>query len=594
MDLGDDSQGKWSLQRENDVLKCEIASLRADKSALIQRLHDRHDHLQKICCSTPLSHQYYVSMRGNAENESLWWPSWCPNCWRPVDISVCDFNESETQQPAAPGETLPFSRGRSTCSGAAFENPRYAYVAVIWGDHPGFILGALVLGHSLKQKSSGGLDRVLLHTSDVGEVALECLRQVWTLKQVDYLDACERCFYGGSKSGRFSGTFTKLHAIGLTKYDKVLLLDLDIVVLEDIDHLFDLRAPAALARGANDKAHGVKVDGRKFFLGGHVSTSGDANQTEWCWAQCGGINAGVVLLEPCKRLYEQTCSDILQDLHPAHIPGAGPEQDYLSRLYAPYWTHISVKYNYQLHHILYNLESVLEWWSGNPGHDDCLPARLKMRPDTIAVIHFSGHKKMWDREYCITGEPADSDEDFARKVFERSDPQCFERWVQRTAAPDDYARHNIVVETRPDGGKRFRAAASKKDLDEASGDWIGRQDVESLISKVVELAGATCLHAVTHWREDLECLLSSHPSLGGSVPNLLEKLGKAASPAGSAFWVCQTIETYWETDGMWYPAVITKVHSDGRVNVRFVQDSWSECTIKCVGPRHVRIPDLHS
>jgi hypothetical protein len=218
-----------------------------------------------------------------------------------------------------------------------------------------------------------------------------------------------------------------------------------------------------------------------------------------------------------------------------------------------------------------------------------------MRPDDIAVIHFSGPLNMWDREYCTTGKPADSDEDFARMVLQRCHPGCFKKWVQRTAAADDYARHNIVVEAGAKGEKWFRAAAIKKDLDEARGDRIGRHNVvETLISNVVELADATCLHAVIHWRKDLESLLSSHLSLGSSVLDLLEKLGKAASPANSAFWVSQTIEMYWETDGVWYPAVITKAHSDGQVNVRFVQDPWSDCTIERVEPCDVRPRGLHS
>ena len=33
-------------------------------------------------------------------------------------------------------------------------------------------------------------------------------------------------------------------------------------------------------------------------------------------------------------------------MHPEHIPSAAPEQDYLSRFYAPFWSHISVENNF--------------------------------------------------------------------------------------------------------------------------------------------------------------------------------------------------------------------------------------------------------
>ena len=49
--------------------------------------------------------------------------------------------------------------------------------------------------------------------------------------------------------------------------------------------------------------------------------------------------------------------DVQQELHPEHIPGAGPEQDYLSRMFAPYWTHISVKYKFQLHRLYHEDEA---------------------------------------------------------------------------------------------------------------------------------------------------------------------------------------------------------------------------------------------
>ena len=44
-----------------------------------------------------------------------------------------------------------------------------------------------------------------------------------------------------------------------------------------------------------------------------------------------GINGGVMLLPPNNRLHEQALTEVGQDYHPAIIPSAGPEQDYLSR-----------------------------------------------------------------------------------------------------------------------------------------------------------------------------------------------------------------------------------------------------------------------
>ena len=62
--------------------------------------------------------------------------------------------------------------------------------------------------------------------------------------------------------------FTKLHALGLVEYDKILMLDIDIAVLDCADALFDLPAPAALWRGLSQtREHGFPIDGRCFSVG---------------------------------------------------------------------------------------------------------------------------------------------------------------------------------------------------------------------------------------------------------------------------------------------------------------------------------------
>ena len=111
------------------------------------------------------------------------------------------------------------------------------------------------------------------------------------------------------------------------------------------------------------------------------------------WSQGGGINAGLMLLRPCARIYLRALREISQDLHPAHIPGAGPEQGYFRRLYAPSWHHISLKYNFQLHHILLALKSSLSYWNG-PCDDANFPDRVSPSSDDVSVIHSGGALKL--------------------------------------------------------------------------------------------------------------------------------------------------------------------------------------------------------
>ena len=127
------------------------------------------------------------------------------------------------------------------------------------------------------------------------------------------------------KGGRFDGVFTKLNAWNLVKYAKVLLLDLDTIPLQSLEGLFELQTPAAMVRGNSDWPHGMKVDGHFMFR--------TEDDPKWPWEQGGGINAGVILLEPCPKTFHQMKREVTSEVHPAHVPGGGPEQDYLSRFF---------------------------------------------------------------------------------------------------------------------------------------------------------------------------------------------------------------------------------------------------------------------
>ena len=534
-----------------------------------------NDTFYHVRCGTPLSGCYFISARSKENLHDFF--TWCPNCKRPFDISVCRDRFMDVSVPF--GDMLP--NYSTTYITRTANNTRFAYVSVIWGIDPGFVLGALVLGHSLKQKSLAQYDRVLLHSADVLGPALGYLQEVWKLKPVDYLEAPDRCCLD-DKGSRFDGTFTKLHAVDMCEYEKVLMLDLDIVILENLDHLFDLTAPAAMKRGANDKHHGSKLDGRRFFSGDlHASSDSSIDLSErdrwasWAWSQATGINAGVVLLPTSKFLYNDLIRCARQDLHPSHIPCAGPEQDFLSRQLAPWWTHIDVAYNYQLHHIMLNLESVLDWWATDP-NPDLLPARLKLGLREISVIHFSGSLKIWDREHDSNGTPIDpSPEHFVERLYKRNNWASYPRWMARTAAADDYAAYNVALHVDDDNTKTFRSIDS---------DGVGTVDVQDLIDDAVSKAKAACLEAVTTWWTYLTEFINGCTAPPSSLYALLEELGRATVPSQSEFWCGQHVEVYYESDQKWYPAVVIKVSCDLRVDVRLVCDEWWDIELISLPP----------
>ena len=116
--------------------------------------------------------------------------------------------------------------------------------------------------------------------------------------------------------------------------------------------------------------------------------------------------------------------------HPEHIPGAGPEQDYLSRFYAPSWTHIGVAFNYQLHHVFIVLEAWLQHIvSGGHKEVPWVPERLEMELQDLCIVHFSGELKMWDRDYFSD----ETDEDFATRVLRDCSYKSAQLWLDKTA-----------------------------------------------------------------------------------------------------------------------------------------------------------------
>merc|ERR1712232_1297295 len=85
----------------------------------------------------------------------------------------------------------------------------------------------------------------------------------WKLRKVNYLRGCTAL----GDMRKWGGVFTKFQLFGLTEYRKVLFLDLDMLILKNMDELFDLEPPAAMMKGRRNPYHGEPIDGRLFFPG---------------------------------------------------------------------------------------------------------------------------------------------------------------------------------------------------------------------------------------------------------------------------------------------------------------------------------------
>ena len=515
-----------------------------------------------------------------------YWTTWCPCCRRPLDVSAfksaeywehheaawfdqtLEQDESDGKLDAVNSSTAcevqsaPLTAAATAtgkpevagCSVASTSGARYAYVAVLWGYDTGFVLGALVLGAGLRASGTKH-DLVLLHTDDIPQSAVELLSKVWRVRLVDFVYADQKLF--NTVGSRFEGVFTKMHVLALTEYAKIVVLDLDIAVLACPDELFKLPAPAALHRRVRGNDHGAALNGRTFFVGDNLDSESNCFE----WGQSGGINAGVMLLEPNMALYERTMKDLVMPLHPSHISGSGPEQDYLSRILAPWWTHIGAGYNFQLHRTFHALDAVVDSFNHlSWATPELYTERLSLSMDEIKLIHFSGDLKMWDADIASNEDP----ERFAERLLRDSAGDYYCRlWLDQTAEGSDYEAFGL---------RKVDGALVHKDPN------VGNK-AQSLIDDAMNIARSTARMAGRTWWEacyKLPSLFSSLPPL----PEILEQVRNPRSVDGAIFPLGARVE-YWRRD--WFPATVRATHEDETVSVKFdTAGLWG------TGARHVK------
>ena len=233
---------------------------------------------------------------------------------------------------------------------------KFAYVTVLYGNNI-YLTGALVLGYSL-MKTNTNYDRVILVTPDVSSEYKSYLKTVYTnIIDIDYVRVSSEIF--SESSTRFRDVFTKLECFGLVQYNKIILLDLDMIIAKNIDHLFKLTPPAACIKHYY-VPYGKKIPSSMVCRGNKL---------------VGSINAGLMLLKPDIDEWVDIKSDISKNeqIHKFKYP----EQDYLSLRYCDKWTSITFNYNFQ-----FGLTNRVK--------------KLRYTIDDIYVIHYSSSYKPWN------------------------------------------------------------------------------------------------------------------------------------------------------------------------------------------------------
>ena len=246
----------------------------------------------------------------------------------------------------------------------------------------GLIADALTLGASLEYLEAS---KILMISPEVRFICgASLLQEYWELREVEPVLAHQTWF--GRCETRFQGTFTKLRALELIEFRKVVIMDLDMIVrdVKRVAKLFNYETPAACFRGNGKRSVAQpRCFGSQPIRGGRM---------------IGGINAGLMILTPSKTDFEFMINELKKE-NPE--PTCGPEQDYLSRFY-PEWISLPLEFNFQLHQLGHLAKQVKSWEQ---------PER-RMPFEDIAIIHYSGNYT-----------PRES-------IFEENNVKNFESWVE--------------------------------------------------------------------------------------------------------------------------------------------------------------------
>lgn len=155
---------------------------------------------------------------------------------------------------------------------------------------------------------------------------------------------------------RWNNTFTKLRILSFIQYEKIIMLDSDMMVQRNIDHLFEMKHMSAVAAG--NHARPEYVD----------------------------LNSGLMVIKPSNIEFEKVIDKFAllasSDSELAKFPNGIGDQDIIHLVY-PDWTHQK-----DLHlSESYNL------------FQDCL-TRYDcdgfIKPDSVYVVHFEMSPKPWD------------------------------------------------------------------------------------------------------------------------------------------------------------------------------------------------------
>jgi len=243
---------------------------------------------------------------------------------------------------------------------------KYSFISIISTDD--YLDGLLVLFYSLKNTQSKYPFLVLL-TPNISKKTISTLNKY----SISYKVLSEEIQNptNVSQNHRWFPTYSKLHIFNQTEYDKLVFLDADMLILRNIDELFDFPHMSA-------------------------TNAGGMLPRKSSWTH---LNSGLIVLEPSKKLFNDMLSKIgkiekVESGGNKLKPQYGSDQDFLNAYY-PDWPnkkelHLDHKYN-MFHYYLDEYNKLFGY-------------SINEEPHPISIIHYASYLKPWKVDKKILDE----------------------------------------------------------------------------------------------------------------------------------------------------------------------------------------------
>lgn len=126
---------------------------------------------------------------------------------------------------------------------------RCAYATLVMINHK-YVIGAITLAQSLK-KTNTIYDIICMVTPDIDIKYTQLLSKYFThIYTIPYVEIVTKSFRSEKRKQVYGSwinkSYTKLSVMNLDNYDKICWLDSDMIIINNIDHLFQLQTPVGI------------------------------------------------------------------------------------------------------------------------------------------------------------------------------------------------------------------------------------------------------------------------------------------------------------------------------------------------------------